>query len=157
MTEYIEREAALSAVDCGNLHKGIVDALQENIKDIPAADVVEVRHGGWVLAATDIPTAFEKWNVWACSECGCKCKAGWEHTEEGRMPRAKDFVRQAIAEGSDPVEFLENVPTADCPARCVEYAKTSMSGTPMRYVAGVGISFARKEVKSDGETNSCSK
>ena len=43
MAEYIEREAALSAVDCGNLHKGIVDALQENIKDIPAADVVEVR------------------------------------------------------------------------------------------------------------------
>lgn len=39
MAEYIEREAALSAVDCGNLHKGIVDALQENIKDIPAADV----------------------------------------------------------------------------------------------------------------------
>lgn len=38
MAEYIEREAALSAVDCGNLHKGIVDALQENIKDIPAAE-----------------------------------------------------------------------------------------------------------------------
>lgn len=48
MGEYIEREAALSAVDCGNLHKGIVDALQENIKDIPAADVVEVRHGRWI-------------------------------------------------------------------------------------------------------------
>lgn len=48
MKEYIEREAALSAVDCGNLHKGIVDALQENIKDIPAADVVEVRHGRWL-------------------------------------------------------------------------------------------------------------
>ena len=42
MKEYIEREAALSAVDCSNLHKGIVDALQENIKDIPAADVVDV-------------------------------------------------------------------------------------------------------------------
>ena len=49
MAEYIKREAALSAVDCGNLHKGIVDALQENIKDIPAADVVEVRHGRWIL------------------------------------------------------------------------------------------------------------
>ena len=39
MKEYIEREAALSAVDCGNLHKGIVDALQENIKEIPAPTV----------------------------------------------------------------------------------------------------------------------
>ena len=48
MAEYIKREAALSAVDCGNLHKGIVDALQENIKDIPAADVVEVRHAYWI-------------------------------------------------------------------------------------------------------------
>lgn len=65
MAEYIEREAALSAVDCGNLHKGIVDALQENIKDIPAADVVEARHGQWIF-----DFALDGSNFYRCSECG---------------------------------------------------------------------------------------
>lgn len=65
MKEYIEREAALSAVDCGNLHNGIVDALQEIIKDIPAADVVEVRRGGWIEKQDyNLDVIFE------CSECG---------------------------------------------------------------------------------------
>lgn len=72
MAEYIEREAALSAVDCGNLHKGIVDALQENIKDIPAADVVEVMHGRWEERIVDDPLdpyGFFK-RRWYCSSCG---------------------------------------------------------------------------------------
>lgn len=40
--EYISREAAIDAVDVGNLHRGIINALQAIISDIPAADVVEV-------------------------------------------------------------------------------------------------------------------
>lgn len=42
MDEYISREAAIDAVDVGNLHRGIIDALQAIISDIPAANVVEV-------------------------------------------------------------------------------------------------------------------
>ena len=64
MKEYIEREAALSAVDCGNLHKGIVDALQENIKDIPAADVRPVIRGEWIKQEP------YNQNYWKCSNCG---------------------------------------------------------------------------------------
>lgn len=74
MDEYIKREAALSAVDCGNLHKGIVDALQENIKDIPAADVVEVRHGRWEEwwpgDCALIMTGEEM--LWMCNKCTAK-------------------------------------------------------------------------------------
>lgn len=47
--EYIEREAALQAVDCGNLHKGIVSALKQNIAEIPAADMDELAKPKWVM------------------------------------------------------------------------------------------------------------
>lgn len=42
MDDFISREAALDAVDVCNLHRGIIDALQSIISDIPTADVVEV-------------------------------------------------------------------------------------------------------------------
>lgn len=42
MVDYISRKAAIDAVDVGNLHHGIIDALQDIISEIPAADVVEV-------------------------------------------------------------------------------------------------------------------
>lgn len=48
MADYINRKAALDAVDVGNLHRGIIDALQAIISDIPAADVRPVARGVWV-------------------------------------------------------------------------------------------------------------
>lgn len=48
MGDYISREAAMDAVDVGNLHRGIVNALQDIISDIPAADVRPVVRGDWV-------------------------------------------------------------------------------------------------------------
>ena len=42
VTDYISREAAIDAVDVCNLHRGIIDALQSIISDIPSTDVVEV-------------------------------------------------------------------------------------------------------------------
>ena len=56
-----------------------------NILDIPAADVVEVRHGHWVL----FDNAMSMWNVWVCSECGYRRKEGWMHTEAGKKPEAQ--------------------------------------------------------------------
>ena len=74
MKEYIEREAALVAIK--NLYPGIpfVKALRQRWHDdnraymqceravdaIPAADVVEVRHGRWI---------YFKLGGWKCSEC----------------------------------------------------------------------------------------
>lgn len=45
MDDFISREAALDAVDVCNLHRGIIDALQSIISDIPAADVRPVAGG----------------------------------------------------------------------------------------------------------------
>ena len=62
MAEYIEREAALemlnkslsfceNELDLGAYRTGCIAAIQDdigNIKHIPTADVVEVRHGEWL-------------------------------------------------------------------------------------------------------------
>ena len=65
MGEYVKRSDALQAV--GDIHpldyngQGIV----ERIKAIPAADVVEVRHGRWVYAGF-----LGQFPVYKCSLCG---------------------------------------------------------------------------------------
>jgi len=51
VTDYISREAAIDAVDVGNLHHGIIDALQDIISEIPAADVRPVVRASFVSAS----------------------------------------------------------------------------------------------------------
>lgn len=65
--DYISREAAIDAVDVGNLHRGIVNALQEIISDIPAADVRPVVRGHWIKR--------KGWDKYVCSECSNEEKA----------------------------------------------------------------------------------
>ena len=67
MKEYIEREAALDIVtewcpdDDGSVGKtGDLRDMLDELEAIPAADVVEVRHGRWI----------EDGNYQYCSECG---------------------------------------------------------------------------------------
>ena len=92
MKKYIEREAAVSMAH-GYCHTkdgrccgpDDVVELYEELKAIPAADVVEVRHGRWVLS----DNAMHMWNVWVCSECGYRRKEGWMHTEDGKKPTAQ--------------------------------------------------------------------
>lgn len=68
MAEYIEKEAAISAIRqdiMGGLnYEGILNR-------IPSADVQPVRHGRW--KAID-----GEWYDWQCSECGSK--------RDGRTP-----------------------------------------------------------------------
>lgn len=45
MSDLIERQAAIDAVNVGNLHKGIVSALQEIIRDLPSAEPQIIRCG----------------------------------------------------------------------------------------------------------------
>jgi hypothetical protein len=59
MAEYISREAALSA-----LYYARGRSPEEDIKSIPAADVVEVRHGRWERSEGS-PYPY-------CSYCGCE-------------------------------------------------------------------------------------
>lgn len=66
--KYISQDEAIDAVDVGNLHHGIIDALQDIISEIPAADVVEVVHGTWE-GETDFIYADLSQRV-ICDKCG---------------------------------------------------------------------------------------
>ena len=71
--EYIEREVVLHIIDkygCNNgsvlgYHSGAVDCAGAEIGQIPAADVVEVRHGKWIQ-----PHWKNSNYCCNCSECG---------------------------------------------------------------------------------------
>lgn len=74
MAEYIEREAAMHIAFKSPFFS---DALMEEMKAIPAADVATVRHGRWILEAHDERVNY-RWNVTAeCSECCNEKKEIW--------------------------------------------------------------------------------
>jgi len=68
--EYIERGALIAKLQEVANRKGIGAAIAgiiiQLIKNIPAADVVEVKHGRWVDKQTG---AYGQWQSW-CSVCG---------------------------------------------------------------------------------------
>ena len=80
MTEYIERDAISEEIrkyyyknppnfSYGEGFDRGLDRAQRAILDAPAADVVPVRHGRWILEAHKEPANY-RWNVTAeCSEC----------------------------------------------------------------------------------------
>ena len=69
MTDYIKREdaiaAAFSANAIGNSAYHDVYDTVERIRRIPAADVVEQKHGKWL----DVTTSDNEFICWVCSEC----------------------------------------------------------------------------------------
>ena len=93
MAEYIEREKAISICQshyehCLKMHDFSGDSvaydIRSNIQGLPAADVVEVKHGEWIKHKPD-PEAMKKWHdlgiakgmsensiFWSCSCCN-----GW--------------------------------------------------------------------------------
>ena len=74
MAEYIEREALLDhfqfripvTSEIGNVYKECVDTARKIIIQVPAADVVEIRHGVWVEGAEHFTNGFYEAE---CSEC----------------------------------------------------------------------------------------
>lgn len=68
MKEYIERDAAIKSlfakIDAPNHRAEFLycDEIYNVIQDIPAADVVEVRHGQWIKS--------ESSGLYKCSKCG---------------------------------------------------------------------------------------
>ena len=75
MSEYIMRSDALALAreyySQGAKEKAVPVTA---IRNIPSADVTEVRHGEWLLDvyAKDSKTGHE-YTVFKCSECGCGC------------------------------------------------------------------------------------
>ena len=47
MEEYVAKSILKKELNISNLHAGIIDALQNIVDEIPAADVQEVKHGKW--------------------------------------------------------------------------------------------------------------
>jgi hypothetical protein len=60
MSEYIDRDAALVALQDSDLFNTTERQLRA-IRELPAADVAEVRHGRWI---------HHEDGVFTCSECG---------------------------------------------------------------------------------------
>lgn len=93
MSDYISREAALTVLDWDCASQDALDA----IKAIPAADVVEVRHGRWVESHKHVWQLDESGNIdmWVldhgfhngprcviCREAFCEhCTPDWKTTE----------------------------------------------------------------------------
>lgn len=69
MSDLIDRQAAIDAIDTGNLHRGIVEALQNLISELPSAEQKRER-GRWERHYSR-PNVFADL-FWHCSCCGYK-------------------------------------------------------------------------------------
>lgn len=70
MDEYIERSEAIEFIkhNTPNINgETTVKCVVRSLKNVPAADVAEVKYGEWVYGHYDIPH---------CSECGTEIKRG---------------------------------------------------------------------------------
>ena len=95
MAKYIEKEAAVKAVEKYGLtngvvwgrHTGLAICIASEIADIPAADVAPVVHGRWVthyrsgtpVAEGYVSTCCDMWNNRKsdyCPNCGAKMGGG---------------------------------------------------------------------------------
>lgn len=75
MAEYIARSLA-KAEFTGNFQDAYPTAQIHALLDtIPAADVVEVRHGRWISVAADV--------LFRCSLCDCEVSTSWGYDQDG--------------------------------------------------------------------------
>ena len=79
--EYIEREAAIAAVDCTQVTVG--DWIRNNIQKIPAADVAPVVRGRWINVSDFA-------QLWACSVC----RKHTRHTAPAYCPNCGADMRE---------------------------------------------------------------
>ena len=68
--EFIEREAAIEAIMSDPPDAHYPQWYVDKIKSIPAADVVEIRHGRWDGEGDGYADGEIVIDVWYCSECG---------------------------------------------------------------------------------------
>ena len=70
MDEYIKREAVIEAIMSEPPDAHYPLWYVDKIKSIPAADVVEIRHGRWDGEGDGYADGEIVIDVWYCSECG---------------------------------------------------------------------------------------
>ena len=71
MAEYIEREAVLKEAESRIMWGASAAAVYELIRDAPAADVAQVRHGRWIASHDEFC---------ACSICKYPVYVWWNQT-----------------------------------------------------------------------------
>ena len=71
MEEYVAKSVLKKELNISNLHAGIIDALQNIVDEIPAADVREVKHGEWHNKLY-YPLTNSRYHT--CSVCGKELK-----------------------------------------------------------------------------------
>ena len=71
MEEYVAKSVLKKELNISNLHAGIIDALQNIVDEIPAADVEEVKHGEWQNKLY-YPLTNSYYHI--CSVCGKELK-----------------------------------------------------------------------------------
>lgn len=70
MTEYIKREATIEVIMSEPPDAHYPQWYVDKIKRIPAADVVEVRHGKWIHSEIEDDDWGRTFHEWTCSVCG---------------------------------------------------------------------------------------
>ena len=78
MAEHIEREAAIEILNIAyplGMDEAAYDTMHSMISKLPAADVVEVRHGRWVWDDNGMDWGL---GAWKCSVCHSKPETWWE-------------------------------------------------------------------------------
>lgn len=96
MKEYIERAKVLDVV---KRTSGDYAAAWAEIAHMPAEDVVEVRHGGWIGIEYDgYADGFPVYDLWECSECGEEVRGDdvpathpWCHSCGARMDKEDEI------------------------------------------------------------------
>lgn len=82
--DYISREAAIIGLAASSLTPPQIDDAAEALQLVPAADVVEVRHGRWEQVGSIIPMyECDQCHAFAlggnfCPSCGAKMDGGQE-------------------------------------------------------------------------------
>ena len=74
--EYVSREEILAEYD--RQHKGPAGGARKIMETWPAADVVPVRRGKWIVAGDNQPNSFDKF--YACSSCRTGRVFKWHQT-----------------------------------------------------------------------------
>lgn len=71
MKEYIERASVHSIIERTSTFAFTRGGMHEQVDSLPAADVVEVRHGRWIgLEYDGYADGCPVYDLWECSECG---------------------------------------------------------------------------------------
>ena len=76
MSDYINREDTIKAIESETYRHDYLDHVIDIIEDIPSADVAPVRHGHWIK---NDPHCDGLAFLWNCSECGEESDEGYRY------------------------------------------------------------------------------